>query len=486
MEVDSLVVSLGLDPKEFQAGLSQVATALQNIDQTLRDFAQGFVQGMQDALDEVENDADGANKKVKELSNSMQDLGRQWGSFLRGIVTRFAAPMAGALSVGAMVGSYLSGVSQVAQMYGRWTPQMEEWRKKQELLSRVNRDDIELYRKGRLALMDFQFAMAGLSTTIMRALSPAIRAGIELLHQVADWVRRNEPNIIRFVTVLAGTITAVLLPALVNMGLAMLANPLTWIIAGIIALAVAIDDLIVYIQGGESAFGDFWAIFGTGEEIAASLGAAWERLKEIGSQLWTSLKELVMDFFSYFEPAIAPIENLFLGLAGFVHSLLFGTWEDVGASLREVIGRAVEVVKQIFAGLGKFILDTVLGAVNKIPDAIAGIGGFFKGLFGIKEDENGKLTIPKPLETPATGTDDPLGLGPGAYSVPSSGELTATAVSSHATTNRSTQIESQTHIGTITVVTQATDAEGIARDMGTAVENNPMNQAVNAADGGMY
>ena len=36
-------------------------------------------------------------------------------------------------------------------MYGRWTPQMEEWRKKQELLSRVNREDIELYRKGKLA-----------------------------------------------------------------------------------------------------------------------------------------------------------------------------------------------------------------------------------------------------------------------------------------------------------------------------------------------
>lgn len=469
MEVDSLVVSLGLDPKEFQAGLSQIAASLQNIDQNLRDFGQGFMDGMQDALDEVENDANGANKKVKELSNSMQDLGRQWGSFLQGIVTRFAAPMAGALSVGAMVGSYLSGVSQVAQMYGRWTPQMEEWRKKQELLSRVNRDDIELYRKGRLALMDFQFAMARLSTTIMRALSPAIRAGIDMLQQVADWVRRNEPNIIRFVTVLAGTITAVLVPAFIKMGLAMLANPLTWIIAGIVALAVAIDDLIVYIRGGETAFGDFWAIFGTGEEIAANLGAAWERLKEIGTRLWTSLRELVVDFFSYFEPAIEPVQNLFVALAEFIRALLFGTWQDVGASLRQVIGATVDVLKEMFAGLARFIWDSMVGVIRTIPDAVSGLGDFFRGLFGFGDDEGG-----------ASGVDA------GLYSLPSSGELTATAVSSHATTKRSTHIESQTHVGTVVVNTQATDAEGIARDMGTALENNPLSQAVNAADGGVF
>lgn len=483
MEVDSLVVSLGLDPKEFQSALSQIAASLQNIDQNLRDFGQGFMDGMQEAMTGVRNGADNADRKVNQLANTtgkatqrareaasaMQGLGRQWGSFLRGIVTRFAAPMAGALSVGAMVGSYLSGVSQVAQMYGRWTPQMEEWRKKQELLSRVNRDDIELYRKGRLALMDFQFAMAGLSTTIMRALSPAIRAGIELLHQVADWVRRNEPDIVRFVTVLAGTITAVLLPALVNMGLAMLANPLTWIIAGIIALAVAIDDLIVYIQGGESAFGDFWAIFGTGEEIAASLGAAWERLKEIGSQLWTSLKELALGFFSYFEPAIEPIQNLFVALAEFIRALFSGTWEDVGASLRQVIGATVDVLKEMFAGLARFIWDSMVGVIRAIPDAVSGIGDFFRGLFGFGDDEGG-----------ASGVDA------GVYSLPSSGELTATAVSSHATTNRSTQIESQTHIGTVVVNTQATDAEGIARDIGPAIENNPLSQAANAADGGVF
>lgn len=558
MEVDSLVVSLGLDSQDFRAALNQVLAMLHNLDQGLRDFAQGFAEGCEDALNEARQSANGAAREVgqaaregqrmgqafrqagetgsqgvnrladttgraaqraRDAGNSMQNLGRQWGSFLQGIVTRFAAPMAGALSVGAMVGSYLSGVSQAAQMYGRWTPQMEEWRKKQELLSRVNREDIELYRKGKLALMDFRFAMAGLSTTIMRALSPAIRAGIELLHQVADWVRRNEPNIIRFVTVLAGTITAVLLPAFVKLGAAMLANPLTWIIAGIVALAIAVDDLVVYIRGGESAFGDLWAIFGTGEEIAESLGKTWGRLREIGTHLWNDLSERVQNFFSYFEPAVQPLYALFEELAGFIDSLFFGTWEDVGKSLREVLGKAVDVLFELFMGLGKFIVDTIMGAITSIPDKIKNAGSFFKGLFGLEDEETpdpqskseameaalppgARAGMEAARERMPSASAEPsrsgmaAGRGPVIMSsyasmqekIPSSRALTETSVPPSVTNNanRSTEINSQTSIGTVTVVTQATDAEGIVRDIQGELDRNPLTPGVNAADGGVY
>lgn len=540
MEVDSLVVSLGLDPQDFRAALNQVLAALQNLDQGLRDFAQGFAEGCEEALNEARQSANGAAQeaghaaregknmgqafqqagekgarevkhladtttkaaqRAKDAGNSMQNLGRQWGSFLQGIVTRFAAPMAGALSVGAMVGSYLSGVSQVARMYGRWTPQMEEWRKKRELLSRVNREDIELYRKGKLALMDFQFAMAGLSTTIMRALSPAIRAGIELLHQAADWVRRNEPNIIRFVTVLAGTITAVLLPAFVKLGAAMLANPLTWIIAGIVALAVAIDDLVVYIRGGESAFGDFWAIFGTGEEIAEKLSAAWERLKETGAALWETLKSGAQTFFGYFEGAIEPLQTQFENFANVVDALLNGTWEDVGNALRDLLISSVKALYAVFEGLAKFIYDKLTGAIQKIPDALAGVGRFFKGLLGIDDETVDAVTntvvsnpgvlspLPWKWNSYSSALADPAAPGgPGTPSpVPPSAELTALAVPpSVSTSSRNTEISSQTHINQLNMYTQATDAAGIVRDIQGELDRNPLIPGVNAADGGVF
>ena len=544
MEVDSLVVSLGLDSQDFRAALNQVLAMLHNLDQGLRDFAQGFAEGCEEALNEaqesinktkhgvrdiggasqdavnqfseaVQNFTDGLDKlnsrtqqtgrHARQVTSDMQNLGRQWGSFLQGIVTRFAAPMAGAMSVGAMVGSYLSGVSQAAQMYGRWTPQMEEWRKKRELLSRVNREDIELYRKSKLALMDFQFAMAGLSTTIMRALSPAIRAGIELLHQVADWVRRNEPNIIRFVTVLAGTITAVLLPAFVKLGVAMLANPLTWIIAGIVALAVAIDDLMVYIRGGESAFGDFWAIFGTGKEIAESLGAAWEWLKETGTAVWETLSSSAKTFFGFFEGAIEPLKQILTGFIGFIKALFSGSWKEAGQELRNVF---VGVVQYFFA-LWEGIINAIKAAIQKILDMLPswegiksgasslweGAKDFAGGLFGKDAPaESAPTGKPTPLAVPRgesapTGLADPLGLGDlGMPSpVPPSAELAALAVPpSVSSSSRNTEISSQTHINQLNMYTQATDAEGIVRDIQGELDRNPLIPGVNAADGGVY
>ncbi len=562
MEVDSLVVSLGLDPRDFRAALNQVLAVLRNLDQGLRDFAQGFAEGCEEALNEARQSANsaaqeagraaregqrmgqafrqagetgsqGVNRladtttkaaqRAKDAGNSMQNLGRQWGSFLQGIVTRFAAPMAGALSVGAMVGTYLSGVSQVAQMYGRWTPQMEEWRKKQELLSRVNREDIELYRKGKLALMDFQFAMAGLSTTIMRALSPAIRAGIELLHQVADWVRRNEPNIIRFVTVLAGTITAVLLPAFVKLGVAMLANPLTWIIGGILALAIVIDDLVVYIRHGISEFDDFWAIFGTGEEIAESLGAAWEWLKETGTAVWETLSSSAKTFFGFFEGAIEPLEQILTGFIGFIKALFSGSWKEAGQELRNVF----DGVAKYFMALWDGIINAVKAAIQKILDMISldGImsgasslleGGkeFFGGLFGDSEEpqestsKRDRVEAALPLgaraglemrreKEPVTASDysrSGFAAGRGAaissYArlpnpVPPAGELTALAVPPSVSNNNSKSVEvsNQTSIGTIEIVTQAMDATRIAQDIGMELEKNPLLAGVNASDG---
>ncbi|WP_230577704.1 hypothetical protein [Xylella fastidiosa] len=35
-------------------------------------------------------------------------------------------------------------------------------------------------------------------------------------------------------------------------------NPLTWLIAGIVALVALVDDFITYLDGGESLLGAFW------------------------------------------------------------------------------------------------------------------------------------------------------------------------------------------------------------------------------------
>lgn len=336
MDVESLVISLGLDPANFRAGLAQVEGGFKN--------------------------------------------------FARSIAA-MAAPLLGAFSVGAMVNRYMGDVAQVAQMTGRWTAQQEEWIKKRELLSRINREDIELYRKGKLALLNFDAAMAGLSTTIMRRLSPVIKGGIDRLNAVSDWVRKNENNIIRFVTVLAATITAVLTPAFVKMGIAMLANPLTWIIAGILALAIVVDDLIVYIRGGETAFGSFWSQFGSGEEIMAKLQTLWNQFRDVLRSLVPYLKQFgnaLLDGLSALKPYIPNLA----GVAGAIVALVaaFKTWGIIKGLVMGVAGAFRVLTAAIMGNPIVALIMLVVALIGWAAPYIIEHWDEIKGAFGAAAD----------------------------------------------------------------------------------------------------
>lgn len=445
MEIDSLVISLGLDPAKLREGLAQVELALKQGEITLADFVQEIQAGMQEAIEEAAagsaqgveavGDASGemvqrfeeavdrfsagvdklgqksqdAANKARQAGGEVQALGRRIGGFLRGIITTVAAPLAGALSAGAVMGSYFSDVAQMAEQTGRYTKQLEDATRKKALLARINKEDIELYRKGKLALLDFDNAMAGLSATLMRALSPAIRFGIDLLNSLADWVRRNEPNIIRFITVLAGTITAVLIPSFYKLARAMLLNPLTWIIAGIVLLAIVIDDLVTYIRGGRSEFAALWSQFGTGEEIARSLGAAWEWLKSVGQALFDGLLSAGKAFISNFSGAIDGLKGMVENTIKVIKALFAGNWEEAGQALREAFESAFDYILGIFMGifntikqaLGKLLdmipsVDSIKNGFSKAWDAVKGVG---KGFLGIGDDAD-KAAAPQPGVVP--------------------------------------------------------------------------------------
>ena len=221
--IDSLVISLGLDPTPVKSGLNQLA----------------------------------------------------------GLAAKFAGPIAGAFSINKIVSGYMKDVGEVARMTGRYSQKLEEWRYKRAMLARVTREDIELYKKCREGVVKFNIAMADLSAKVVREFHPAIKMGVDILNRFSGWVKENEHNIVRFFMVVAGVITAVFIPALVKMGLALLWNPLTGLIIALGALILVLDDLITYARGGRSAFAEFWAKFGTPEEVKQKLIAFLEKCKKL-------------------------------------------------------------------------------------------------------------------------------------------------------------------------------------------------------------
>ena len=269
--IDSLVISLGLDPTPVKSGLNQLA----------------------------------------------------------GLAAKFAGPIAGAFSINKIVSGYMKDVGEVARMTGRYSQKLEEWRYKRAMLARVTREDIELYKKCREGVVKFNIAMADLSAKIVREFHPAIKMGVDILNRFSGWVKENEHNIVRFFMVAAGVITAVFIPALVKMGLALLWNPLTGLIIALGALILVLDDLITYARGGRSAFAEFWAKFGTPEEVKQKLIAFLEKCKK-----------LLADYL----PLIVKIVGALLGLSAVrgVFYLIEKALGGVGKALG-VVGKALGI-----------------------------------------------------------------------------------------------------------------------------------------------
>lgn len=371
MEVESLFLSIGLNTEQLRQGFQTLSRGAAEVDKQYNALA-GRVQGV-----------------------------------FSTIAAQIAAPVAAVMGVGKVINSYMSDIASVATMTGAYSQKLEEWRIKRAMLSRVTREDIELYKKGREAIVGFRIAMADLSAKIMREAMPVMKFMIDGLNTFSKWCDRNGNNIVRFLKVTAGVITALFLPALIKMGAAMLANPLTWMVMAIVALIAVIDDLVVYMQGGESALGDFWSIFGTGEEITAALTTAFTALKAIAAALWKPLAALAGGFaaFKTGQVAIRGLMSAFMALrnamllvaanplvVAFTAIVAAITWvmdalDRAGGDWSQVVGiMGQDIVDflNIFGGLGdkvaavfaefgapiKAVADIVVGMIQTVVQAV--------------------------------------------------------------------------------------------------------------------
>ena len=258
--VDKLLIALGIDPRGAEQGLDRVTTSVDRTD-----------------------------AKLDELKHKAGDVARS-------IAMQIAGPLLAAFSVGKMVQGYISDVAEVAEQTGAYNKKLEEERLKKAQLQRVTKEDIELYKRGREAFVKFQIAMSDFSAKLMRTLMPFVKDLLDKLNQFTDWISHNSNNIIRFLTILASTITLALIPAVAKFTAALLKNPLAWVALLVVALALAVDDLIVYLKGGRSEFDAFWKWLGFAKGDTETLAKAINWLKTSGVELLKTIGKLAAAF----------------------------------------------------------------------------------------------------------------------------------------------------------------------------------------------
>ena len=258
--VDKILIALGIDPK-----------------------------GAQEGLDRIDHHIDHTDNKIKNLQNHAKGAAKH-------MIMSLAAPLLAAFSVGKVIQGYISDVAQVAEQTGAYSKQLEEARLKQAMLQRVTKEDVELYKRGREALVKFQIATADFGAALVRTAMPALKWLLDKLNGFTDWFSHNQNNIIRFLQVLASVITVALIPSVVKFTAALLKNPLVWVAGLVLALALAIDDLIVYLKGGRSEFDAFWKWLGFAKGDTETLTKAINWLKTSGVELLKTIGKVTAAF----------------------------------------------------------------------------------------------------------------------------------------------------------------------------------------------
>ncbi len=191
-----------------------------------------------------------------------------------------------------------------------------------------------------------------------------------------------------------------------TMLLAFATNPITLIAAAITALILLVDDLMTYLEGGESMFDWSWAvpiIDSVGQaidDVSVVLRSLWERSGKYVLDGFAGLWEFVKGFVAWLGNAIAAVFNLMTGdfdgflsrsqasleglkqmFAGAVQYIgnLFAVWfsvlgVDIDALVLQFTG-AWDSIKKGFSGAMGFITklwSTVSGSIGTGIDKITG------------------------------------------------------------------------------------------------------------------
>ncbi|MCL1826540.1 MAG: hypothetical protein FWG20_00700, partial [Candidatus Cloacimonetes bacterium] len=171
-----------------------------------------------------------------------------------------------------------------------------------------------------------------------------------------------------------------------KVGAIMLASPIFWIVAGVIALGVAVYLLIKHWDKVVPFFQALWqatkdVFFNAWESIKEFLLAAWDLIKGVFVKAWEGIKgvfiavwEWLKGFLADWGPEILMIIAPVFGIP----LMIFKHWDTI----KEFFAVLWDGVKNVFSSAWDFIkgiVDKIAGAVKKVVGFVGKLNPFKKG-----------------------------------------------------------------------------------------------------------
>lgn len=306
----------------------------------------------------------------------------------------------------------------------------------------------------------------GFKVAAMPYFTKAMEVATKYVRMFVDYLLKHSKFVEGFVIAIGGAILYFLVPAAIKGALAVWAMIAPFALIGLAAVAVAAafallyDDIMNFIEGGDSMIGHIvarWPIVG---EILKALGAEFVFLWDTAKAVWNFLVGM-------FDDPAAAFEQFKSDMSAGVEKLI-----DTFPGLREVIGTITDAftsAADTITGVWGAIVAAIQAAIAVVMDGINTVVSAFNKAKSFLGFGGGEGSADIAAGKSALGAASSTGLA----------SQTSNSINNTKGGNKTTQVT----VGKVEVKTAATDAEGISKAIGGSMQSQMRQAASNFDDG---